>query len=276
MEPDVKRSIPLGLKTAYVDHYDPTLLFPIARATSREKLAHQLDFDGHDIWRLYELSWLNPMQQPMMGLAVIYIPANSPCTVESKSLKLYTNSFHQSVFDSVEHLQQSMQKDISAVCEMDVMVDIAPLNHAENFAIQTLTGVCLDDMKIAVEHFEPQAELLARCPSGAIGRYEFYSHALRTLCPVTAQPDFASVYISYQGYKIQTESLLAYLISYRLHQDFHEHCIESIYSDLAHFLNPQSLLVCGYYTRRGGIDINPIRASSKAALPEHTPRLLRQ
>ena len=254
--------IPLGKDTAYPDEYSPELLFPIQRLAAREQLgleAGKLPFAGVDIWNAYELSWLNPNGLPQVAFAKLFIPCDSAAIVESKSLKLYLNSLNHKVFVNRAELQKTMVADLSAKTGSAVLVEISDAEH-QGHQLGALAGECLDDLEVAIDRYQPDAGLL-KCGEGREQDCELHSHLFRSLCPVTAQPDWASVYIRFSGTTIEREGLLKYLVSYRQHQGFHEQCVEGIFRDINQRCQPDSLLVYARFLRRGGLDINPLRYS---------------
>jgi len=271
---------PLGRQTDYVSVYAPQLLFPIPRAESRALLGigATLPFYGVDIWTGYEVSWLDALGKPVVAIAEFSIPCESKFIVESKSFKLYLNSLNQTRFDSAAQVEALITKDLAGVTGADVLVSIMPLS-ASLRAAQHLAGIAevkgevLDDLVVAVDAYHPMPELLTT--ETEIVDECLASHLLKTNCPVTGQPDWASIVIRYKGNKIQRENLLRYIISFREHQDFHEHCVERIFNDIARICKPEELVVYARYTRRGGLDINPFRSSSPDIKPELL-RLIRQ
>lgn len=273
----VPEHAPLGQKTEYVSDYDAGLLFPIARAESRLSLSidpNQLPFAGVDVWTGYELSWLNMKGKPCVAVAEFEFPCDSPSIVESKSFKLYLNSFNQTRFESLDEVSSLLQADLSAACGASVELRLSSLADASWAAVDGLQGACVDDLDVDIDCYHPQPELL-QCEEGAGEVSELlYSHLLKSNCPVTGQPDWASVHIAYSGAKICRASLLRYVVSFREHQDFHEHCVERMFVDLMAHCKPKSLTVHARYTRRGGLDINPLR-STEAGLTVQK-RLVRQ
>ena len=271
---------PLGRQTDYVSVYAPQLLFPIPRAESRALLGigATLPFYGVDIWTGYEVSWLDALGKPVVAIAEFSIPCDSKFIVESKSFKLYLNSLNQTRFDSTAQVEALITKDLTGVTGADVLVSIMPLSAslraAQHLAeIAEVEGEVLDDLVVAVDAYHPMPELLTT--ETEIVDECLASHLLKTNCPVTGQPDWASIVIRYKGNKIQRENLLRYIISFREHQDFHEHCVERIFNDIARICKPEELVVYARYTRRGGLDINPFRSSSPDIKPELL-RLIRQ
>ncbi|MCO3627837.1 NADPH-dependent 7-cyano-7-deazaguanine reductase QueF [Pseudomonas aeruginosa] len=268
---------PLGKTSEYVSSYTPSLLFPISRTAKWAELglsAETLTYRGVDIWNCYELSWLTPAGKPVVAIGEFSIPADSPNIIESKSFKLYLNSLNQSAFDSREALRAGLQKDLSAAAGAPVGVRLRSLDEVAEEGIGRLPGRCIDELDIAVDGYEqPRPELL-RCDAGRIVEEQLYSHLLKSNCPVTGQPDWGTLVVDYRGPALDPASLLAYLVSFRQHQDFHEQCVERIFLDLQRLLQPQALSVYARYVRRGGLDINPYRSLAEVA-PDNR-RLVRQ
>lgn len=268
---------PLGKTSEYVSSYTPSLLFPISRMAKWAELglsAETLPYRGVDIWNCYELSWLTPAGKPVVAIGEFSIPADSPNIIESKSFKLYLNSLNQSAFDSREALRAVLQKDLSAAAGAPVGVRLRSLDEVAEEGIGRLPGRCIDELDIAVDGYEqPRPELL-RCDAGRIVEEQLYSHLLKSNCPVTGQPDWGTLVVDYRGPALDPASLLAYLVSFRQHQDFHEQCVERIFLDLQRLLQPQALSVYARYVRRGGLDINPYRSLAEVA-PDNR-RLVRQ
>lgn len=251
---------PLGSDTIYVNQYAPELLFPIQRDLNWEKRGIERDdlpFSGEDLWNGYEVSWLNLKGKPVVRIAAFVIPADSRNIIESKSFKLYLNSFNLSRFEDEAAVIALMQKDLSFAAGGHVRVELFHLDHMSDLG--RFEGKCLDELDISVKHYQPEVSLLMT----GEGRVDevLYSHLLKSNCPVTGQPDWASIQISYVGNEINQEGLLEYLISYREHGDFHEQCVENIFMDIWQRCQPESLTVYARYVRRGGLDINPIRSS---------------
>jgi 7-cyano-7-deazaguanine reductase len=256
------RDTELGQQTVYPTRYDPALLYPIARSKGRSEigLAGALPFCGHDLWTAYELSWLQPGGLPGVAIAEISVPADSPNIIESKSFKLYLNSLNQQVVADQFELQKLLADDLSRAAGAAVGVTIYALEeYAALRPIGEPHGLCIDHQTITVDSYQ-RGQVMPQAAAGELVTELLYSHLLRTNCPVTDQPDWASIYIAYTGPKIDREALLRYLVSYRSHQDFHEQCIEAITADLLNHCRPQQLTVTGRYTRRGGLDINPQRS----------------
>lgn len=254
-------SLLLGKEADYDADYNPALLCAIPRQPGRDALGLQatLPFRGWDIWTVYELSWLDMHGKPLVACAEIRIPANSPNIVESKSLKLYFNSLNQHCFSDVDSVCKTITQDLTTRLGAEPLVQIVlPENWAQAQQID-LSGECIDDLDIAIEHYHPVPELLK--VDADIVTETLFSRLLRSRCPVTGQPDWATVQIAYTGPAIDRAALLAYIVSFRLHQDFHEHCVERMFVDLQRYCRPERLSVYARYLRRGGIDINPFRTT---------------
>lgn len=270
--------IPLGKQTAYPTAYDPELLFPVPRAVNRRHIGivdGTLPFAGFDHWRAYELSWLSPEGQPVVALADILVPCDSPCLIESKSMKLYFNSLNQHVFADTESARLRIERDLAYVAGAPVQVIV---HTSEASAVHTIAmgdAVLLDQLTVAASVYEPSPQLLS-CQPGTDVSETLCSHLFRSNCPITAQPDWGSVVIRYRGERIDHQSLLLYLISYRLHEGFHEHCVEQIFQHLTIVCKPQELQVSINFLRRGGLEINPLRSSDRAIVAYPLARLLRQ
>lgn len=261
------QNLPLGKETTYESSYNPQLLHPIERAISRAHLqirGDALPFFGGDEWWGFELSWLNPRGLPQVAVARFHFPANTSHMVESKSFKLYLNSFSQSHFDSPGVVREILARDLTAAAGGDVSVTLFDVEDSA-LAVAKPQGICLDQLNIEIQHYQPDAALLRLDGSGKRVGETLYSHLLRSNCPVTGQPDWATVCVEYKGPAIGRESLLAYIVSFREHQDFHEHCVERIFCDLQNLADFDELTVCARYTRRGGLDINPLRSSRPGA-----------
>jgi 7-cyano-7-deazaguanine reductase len=246
----------LGHHTQYPAQYDASLLFAVPRSENRQHLSPS-PLHGVDIWTGYELSWLNAQGLPQVAIAEFSIPASSPNIIESKSFKLYLNSLNAHRFASQNDLVTQVTHDLSACAGAIVSMRV----HAVNaLAIGSLPGFCLDNITVSIDCYHPDAALLQ---TGHLsGNACWHSHLLKSNCPVTGQPDWGSVVVDIQARQLPSaESLLAYIVSYRDHQGFHEHCVESIYSDLWRIFKPEKLLVYARYVRRGGLDINPWRSS---------------
>jgi 7-cyano-7-deazaguanine reductase len=268
-------TLTLGQATQYPDQYDPSLLFQIPRAENRLKLGIQdgqaLPFVGVDIWNAFELSWLNPKGKPQIALAEFQIPADSPNMIESKSFKLYLNSLNSARFEDENAVKERLITDLSAAAGSKIT---AKMNLTELIAkkgMQEMGGVLLDRLDIEIDpHIPADPALLGINEDFGPIEQCLVSHLLKSNCPVTGQPDWASVQIRYQGRPILEEGLLRYLIGFRQLGEFHEHCVETIFSDIKHQCKPDKLSVYARYTRRGGLDINPFRTDHNAPWPENT------
>lgn len=268
--------LPLGKTVSYTTSYDPSLLCPVKRGPAREQLGifSKLPFYGEDLWTAFELSWLNAKGKPVIAMGEFFFPCSSPNIVESKSFKLYCNSFNQTRFDSMEMVEAIMIKDLSRLVGEPIRGRLLSPAQFEFLQVVPPEGECLDELDIDVLHYQLRPELLET--ENQMVTECLHSHLLRTNCPVTGQPDWATVVISYNGREIRRESLLAYLISYRLHTGFHENCVETIFSHIVDRCKPDQLTVYGRFTRRGGIDINPYRSTDQCELTVGQQRLARQ
>jgi 7-cyano-7-deazaguanine reductase len=267
---------PLGKDTTYADRYDPKLLFPIPRADKRVEIgvAEPLPFHGVDIWNAYELSWLDRRGKPQVALAEFHVPAASPNIIESKSFKLYLNGFAQERIADAHTLATTLMHDLSAAAGAVVNVQLHPVRAAA-LPVVDLDGRLLDEQDIEIDHYgPPDADFLQADFTATPVAETLVSHLLRSNCPVTGQPDWGSVQITYRGAPIDHAGLLRYLVSFRTHNEFHEQCVERIFVDLMQRCSPQQLSVYARYTRRGGLDINPFRSSTPAT-PDN-PRGVRQ
>ncbi|NWO02568.1 MAG: NADPH-dependent 7-cyano-7-deazaguanine reductase QueF [Idiomarinaceae bacterium] len=262
---DALDHLSLGQHTDYPNEYDPKQLQPVPRSLNREPigLKDKLPFSGVDLWTGYEISWLNANGLPQVAVGYFVVPAESPNLVESKSFKLYLNSFNDSRFDTWEQVQQLMETDLSACAGAQVEVKLEHLSELEGKSVATFPGHCIDDQDISISHYDYQPSLLATEQNDT--EEELHSHLLKSNCLITNQPDWGSVYIHYQGPKLDRAALLAYLVSFRRHNEFHEQCVERIYQDLK-ALGMKKLTVYARYTRRGGLDINPFRSDFEPAL----------
>lgn len=267
---------PLGRSVAYPSRYDPTLLFPIARTGNRASLdlGTTLPFHGVDIWNAYELSWLDSKGKPRIAMARFTIPATSPNLIESKSFKLYLNSFNQTRLENANTLRERLGVDLTQAAGSTVDVDLILPQRFAQLSIGELEGTYLDKLDIEVDTYTPAPELL-HCAEGEPIEETLVSRLLKSNCPVTGQPDWASVQIRYRGRPIDHAALLRYIVSFRDHAEFHEHCVERIFTDVMHACTPEHLSVYARYTRRGGLDINPWR-SSLDTLPPADCRTVRQ
>ncbi|HHF3606738.1 NADPH-dependent 7-cyano-7-deazaguanine reductase QueF [Haemophilus influenzae] len=271
------KSLKLGQKTEYASQYDRTLLQPVPRALNRDGLGitqNQPFTIGADIWTAYEISWLNEKGLPQVAIADIYLDYQSQNLIESKSFKLYLNSFNQSKFADFNAVQQTMQRDLSECAQGDVKVRLNPVAVYDAQKIEHLQGDCIDEQDIEITSYEFNADWLKDCVSDEIVEEKLVSHLLKSNCLITNQPDWGTLHIHYVGKKINHEKLLRYVVSFRQHNEFHEQCVERIFCDLIHYAKPEKLTVYARYTRRGGLDINPFRSNFEN-LPENL-RLARQ
>jgi len=266
---------PLGRSVAYASRYDPGLLFPIARAIGRVELGlgAALPFDGVDVWNAYELSWLDARGKPEVALAEFRVPASSPNIVESKSFKLYLNSYNQERLASIDAMRERLVHDLSAASGAAVEVTLLPPARFAALALRELDGESIDDLALDVDDYGPPNPAHLRADGAPVAE-TLVSNLLKSNCPVTGQPDWASVQVRYRGPRIARDGLLRYLVSFREHAGFHEQCVERIFVDVTRRCAPVALEVYARYTRRGGLDINPWRASTGAAATN--PRGARQ
>jgi 7-cyano-7-deazaguanine reductase len=265
----------LGKASRYVDQYDASLLFPLPRADKRAELglAAAMPFFGADMWTVYELSWLNPRGKPQLALAHITVPCESPNIIESKSFKLYLNSFNNTVFADEQAVVACLRDDLAqalwrgASAPGSVGVRLLGPDLFDREPINELDGLSLDRMDVECRRYTPAPDLLSVLPGDAPVSEVLVSNLLKSNCLVTGQPDWGSVQISYTGDAIDQEGLLQYLVSFRNHNEFHEQCVERIFMDIWTRCKPLKLTVYARYTRRGGLDINPFRTSHPQKLP---------
>lgn len=267
---------PLGKHTVYPQAYDASLLYPVSRENNRKQLkisGEQLPFSGFDHWRAYELSWLHAGGKPTVAMADILVPCDSPFLIESKSMKLYFNSLNQHVFDNTGEAAACLTSDLSKAAGATVQVILhdhqSPALHTEDVS----AVVFLDELGIQADVYQPDAGLLKT--EDEVVDETLGSHLFRSNCPITSQPDWGSIVIRYRGRRINHRSLLAYIVSYRQHEGFHEHCVEQIFQDVMQVCTPDQLTVSINFLRRGGLEINPLR-SSMPVTAKPLPRLLRQ
>jgi 7-cyano-7-deazaguanine reductase len=269
------RAAPLGHPTGHPDRYTPALLYPVPRAPQRAALGigARLPFTGVDLWTAYELTWLDEQGKPQIALATLEVPVDSPAIVESKSMKLYLGSFAQSRYASGADIAATIARDLSHAAGAPVL---ATLQNPVDFAAQSITelsGESLDELPIACDAYDVAPHLLSA--RGAIVAETLATRLFRSVCPVTAQPDIASIQIAYRGPRIDRAGLLRYLVSYRCHAGFHEHCVERIFVEIAARCLCEQLTVYARFTRRGGIDINPYRTNAGLPPPANV-RTVRQ
>lgn len=264
---DSTSKIQLGAESLYPDRYDANLLEPIPRGQSRSKLVvdgEELPFAGTDYWTAYEVSWLNSQGLPQVAIAEFDFPAESKNIVESKSFKYYLNSFNKTEFKTWAKVTKTLSKDLSTAVGAEVKVKLFTLE--EGLHEDSLTGKCVDKLDVKIDTYQVNTDYL-QVVGDDVRREQLYSHLLKSNCPVTGQPDWATVWIEYNGNQISEEGFLKYIVSFRDHQDFHENCVEKIFTDILERCSPRKLSVYARYTRRGGLDINPYRTNCNRSLP---------
>ncbi|MEZ2721546.1 NADPH-dependent 7-cyano-7-deazaguanine reductase QueF [Paenalcaligenes hominis] len=259
---------PLGHEVQYPTRYDPSVLFAIERAPNRSQLTIPENWLGQDIWYAYEISWLNAKGKPIVAIGRFAFPWHSPFLVESKSFKLYLNSFNETHFNELADVEALLVQDLSALTQSDVHVDLYLLEDYQGPRAQTLDGQCIDQLDVDITHYQPTPELLRCNNENGLVTETLVSHLLKSNCPVTGQPDWGTVQISYTGTAIDHAALLRYIVSFRKHTEFHEHCVERMYHDLMQRCQPDQLFVMARYTRRGGLDINPWRSNYITEAPD--------
>ncbi len=277
----LKAASPLGKEAAYESSYNPNLLFFIPRTIKRKEIGinNILPFTGVDIWNAYELSWLNDKGKPMVAIATIEVPADSENIFESKSLKLYLISFNAMQFTNKDQLEKIISEDLSKGTKTSIKIKISLVQEIHNFQTNCrLPGINIDHLDIAINTYQPDPSFLTTENSATQHseiEEELNSDLLKSNCLVTNQPDWGSIYIHYQGKKINHAGLLKYIISLREHNEFHEQCVERIFMNILKRCQPKELTVYARYTRRGGIDINPFR-TTEINYQLNNDRLLRQ
>ncbi len=264
----VLESLELGKATRYATEYDPSLLQTVPRSLARDVIGvgTELPFTGVDIWFGYELSWLRPSGIPQVALMRCTVPCNTDSIVESKSFKLYLNSFNQSQFESMEVVSTIIKRDVGGLLQAPVVIDLFTVGELAIFSPSEFAGDCIDDLDVSTNTYTVNTDLLQSDGTSKV-KETLHSHLLKSNCLVTNQPDWASVVIDYTGQKLDRSSLLTYLVSFRNHNEFHEQCVERIFVDLWTKFELTELSVQAFYTRRGGLDINPFRSSSDSAQP---------
>lgn len=270
----VVESSPLGKQSNYITSYQPDLLYPITRRQLWKEtgLYSKQPYYGMDIWNAYEVSWLNRKGLPQMALAQVCIPCGSQNIIESKSFKLYLNSFNQTHLTDQNELLQRLQQDLTQSAEGNVQVYLFGLDDPA-MTVVPISGECIDTQDIAINRYHPDTNLLQVTDAG-YRQEKLYSHLLKSNCPVTGQPDWATLVVDYQGPTIDRAGLLAYIVSFRKYGDFHEQCVERIFLDILQHCKPEQLTVFARYVRRGGLDINPYRSTKPLRFNHH--RTLRQ
>ncbi len=265
----------LGQTSAYVDQYDAGLLFPLPRETKRREIgiSGSVPFLGADLWTAFELSWLNPRGKPQVALAHITVPCESTHIVESKSFKLYLNSFNNTAFASADAVRDRIRADVSAAIwhggplQSSAGVRLVLPEQFEREKVQELDGLSIDRLDVECTRYQPAPDLLTAALDEKPVDETLVSHLLKSNCLVTGQPDWGSVQISYSGPQIDQAGLLQYIVSFRNHNEFHEQCVERMYMDIMSRCKPTKLAVYARYTRRGGLDINPWRTSHPQSPP---------
>ena len=262
----------LGKQVDYEFEYNPGLLQGVPRSLSRDTLnlsGSGLPFDGIDTWTGYELSWLNLKGKPNVAILECHVPITSKNLIESKSFKLYLNSFNQTKFASAEDVRQVLQADLSACAGEPVEVKLILPEQFSSLQFQEFNGTLLDSLDVEIDQYSPNTQYLTVAKNETGVQETLVSHLLKSNCLITSQPDWASIQIRYEGKAIEHEGLLKYLISFRQHNEFHEQCVERIYNDIMQHCQPDKLTVCARYTRRGGLDINPFRSNYEAPYANH-------
>lgn len=258
----------LGKQVEYEFHYNPDLLQGVPRSLSRDTLSLNplnLPFSGNDTWTGYELSWLTPKGKPQVAILECRVPITSPNLIESKSFKLYLNSFNQSKFENANAVKDVIQSDLSACAGSEVDVALVLPSQFASLSFKEFKGELLDDLDVEINEYSPNTAFLSQSDKNV--EESLVSHLLKSNCLITSQPDWASIIIRYQGKAINREGLLKYLISFRQHNEFHEQCVERIFCDILAHCEVDKLTVCARYTRRGGLDINPFRSNFEAPYP---------
>jgi len=269
----------LGRITGYKCTYDPSLLVREPRQNNRKHLGikdEELPFSGYDIWNAYEVSCITAEGMPIAAIAKIVYPCTSKYIVESKSIKLYMNSFNMekisgNIVSVLNQLQNTISKDLSSLLETDVRVYVRSTTAVDdslhyppvlpNSLYPTLEqGIDVTTIQASIYNETPDLLNAIEIPEPKTQR--FHSALLKSNCRVTSQPDWGDVYIHYKGkYEINTTSLLHYIVSFRDECHFHEEICETIYKRFYDKFSPEELVVTCLYVRRGGIDINPTRAN---------------
>lgn len=273
-EADLQINSPLGKKLAYRDTYTPSLLYPISRKEKRDelKIPEQLPFKGVDIWSAFEISWLNQKGKPCVALGEFVVSCASRYLFESKSFKYYLNSFSQTKFESIEEVERILERDLCQATDSSVQVELAPVLQSQSSVAMRLDGESLDDQDLVFDAYQVDPSFLS------VGEERvsevLYSDLLKSNCLVTGQPDWGSIQIAYTGKKIERAGLLKYIVSFRKHNGFAEHCVEHIFMDLMRYCAPEELSIYIVYTRRGGLGISPYR-STREGMPQGV-RLWRQ
>jgi 7-cyano-7-deazaguanine reductase len=277
-EQEIVSASGLGQETTYSDQYNPKVLYPIPRHYKRSELGITnetgLPFYGYDTWNDYETSWLNSKGKPVVAMTTFHIPCASPNIIESKSIKLYLNSFSGTRFSSKEEVSEIITRDLSKAAGLDVKVIVYTFESMRMITLTKPPGTCIDYLDLEIEHYEAKPKYLCTIGNTLITEI-LHTNLLKSNCPVTGQPDWATLIVEYEGPKLCREGLLKYIVSLRNQQEFHEQCIERIFMNILEYCKPSRLLVSGRYTRRGGKDINPYR-STDPDIGYLNQRLIRQ
>lgn len=269
------KNAPLGKSSEYPERYSPEVLFPVARADNRHRIGlvdGRWPWFGEDLWQAWEVSWLRPSGVPAVAWIEFRVPAASPSLIESKSWKLYLNSLNQEVFSSPEQMLAVVEKDLSSACGAAVHARLHSVDESAMAYGRPDGFELIDDEPVEGVGYEYSAEWLTA--EGPVVTEKLYSHLLKSNCPVTGQPDWGTLTIEYTGPALSRSGLLRYVVGFRQKQDFHEHCVETVFTDIMSRCKPESLTVCARYTRRGGLDINPWRSTEPGSAP--SVRLIRQ
>jgi 7-cyano-7-deazaguanine reductase len=272
---DYLKDGPLGKKTTYTTQYDPSLLFPIPRQLKRNEIGmtKPLVFFGNDVWHAYEVSWLDLQGKPQIAVGEFIIPCESEYLIESKSMKLYLNSFNQTKLASQNELKDLITADLENAIGSPASIQIIPIDEKNITTSTSMSGQCLDQLDITIDRYTLHPDYLSTKATQA--SETLYTNLFKTNCLATRQPDWASLVVQYAGNQINHEGLLKYLISYRDHAGFHEHCVEQVFIDILQKCHPEKLSIEARYTRRGGISINPYRSTEKHFLPNQPYNLSR-
>lgn len=265
----------LGKTSQYETRYNPGILFPILRKEKQEELGldpDNLPYVGCDVWYAYELSWLNVQGKPLAMIGRFELPCDSPCLIESKSFKLYLNSFNLTRFESVSLAQQTMVKDLSLKAGASVKVTLMTVSEMEAFGFSKAPGTNVDGIDIPIDTYTYKPDFLEK--GEGVKTEAIHSHLLKSNCPVTGQPDWGTIIVEYQGEAIDHASFLRYICSFREHQEFHEQCAERVFTDIQARFQMDELTVYARYVRRGGLDINPWRSTHRKETNQL--RLIRQ
>jgi 7-cyano-7-deazaguanine reductase len=255
--------LPLGQEVTYKCQYDSKLLVGIPRSLARDAidLPIELPFKGFDVWNCYELSWLNNKGKPCVKILQFIVPAESEYLIESKSVKLYLNSFNGTKFSNKQEVNKIIQQDFSSVSKSEVVVILRDLEELCAEPLNSFEGINIDGLDVEITDYDVNADLLNTLHAGEVVAETLYSNLLKSNCLITNQPDWASVQIKYRGKQIEHKSLLRYIVSFRNHNEFHEQCVEHMFYDIMQRCAPEELTIHAKYTRRGGVDINPYRTN---------------